>query len=225
MEKTIVFVPVETSETVGLEAEFESLLDAVNAHPVERERIKGLLAPLRTKHPVTHQHYLHSLRVSITCEALARLLNLPPKPALYAGALHDIGKAQVPVDVLGKASGWNTDDARLMRRHVLDGWRLTRDAFDFSGRIILWHHRFQKKGYPVVLPRMPQKLSRATEITTAFYGKLLAIADTYDALHRVNDATGSVALSGAEIRTRLDAAFPGEGDLIAKAYEASILSL
>ncbi len=166
-----------------------------------RTKAKALLAPLREKHPSTHGHYLHSLRVGLLCEAIAEVVHLDPKACLFPGLLHDVGKALVPVSVLGKTEAWDEDDQRIMSGHVMDGYRLVRDCFTFSAEVMVYHHQFQPNRYPKRLPRLQRAYSPGTKVTIPLCGRILALADVYDALHRINYKGGKqVVRTGEEIK-------------------------
>jgi streptomycin 6-kinase len=56
------------------------------------------------------------------------------------------------------------------------------------------------------------------------YARILALADVYDAMHRINDATGGQALSGEEIRRRMLDSNPDQRHLVGELYAADILT-
>jgi len=59
----------------------------------------------------------------------------------------------------------------------------------------------------------------------ALYGRILAIADCYDALHRVNDKFGTVqALTGEDIKEKMFQFNPDQRVLLNELYEANILT-
>jgi HD-GYP domain-containing protein (c-di-GMP phosphodiesterase class II) len=142
---------------------------------------------------------------------------------LFAGALHDIGKALLPLRVLGKTDEWTALDQRIMQRHVLDGYRLLRDRFDFSGEVMLWHHRFQVRGYPKRLPPPLHRYSTATRVLIMEYGRLLALADVYDALHRSNSRSKHGGLSAEEIKEKMLEYNPDRRPLIHALYASGVL--
>lgn len=210
-----------TPETQNLETAFEFACHEVGIKREDYNTIRSLLAPLRDKSPVTHAHYLHSLRVALTSRAIARLLHQEEKPALFAGALHDIGKTQVPLDILGETGEWTSRHQRAIEKHVMDGYRILRGKFDFSAEIMLWHHRFQARGYPKRLPKPLHGYGTPTRALIVEYGRILAIADVYDALHRPNAKFGKTLTRG-EIREMMLAYNPDQRKRIEALYDAGI---
>ena len=112
-----------------------------------------------------------------------------------------------------------------MERHVLDGYKMLRDRFDFTAEIILWHHRFQQDGYPAALPPLLHDYCKETGSKIPLYGRILSIADCFDALHRANDKFGGgKPLSEREIKRRMRAQNPDLRPLIDKLYAAGVFS-
>jgi len=210
--------------SVSLETRMMAAFDELGIREEKRVIMLAYLAPLRDKSPVTHEHYEHSIRVALVARAIARFMHLEEKALFYAGMLHDIGKVMVREETLGKTNGWSEADALEMEAHVMDSWRMLRDRFDFTAAVIVRHHRFQRRGYPEVLPPNLHQFSRGTEIEIDFYARLLALADVYDAMHRINDATGGKALTGEEIKQRMFDTNPDQRYLIGQLYEAGILT-
>jgi putative two-component system response regulator len=93
----------------------------------------------------------------------------------FGALLHDIGKIIVPRDLLNKPSGLLTDEWHQLRQHpeigakMLEGVDHLRPAIPY----VLYHHeRWDGRGYPTGLAGLaiPRE------------GRLLALADTYDAI-------------------------------------------
>lgn len=201
--------------------ELRELLDELGIEPHHREAIEAFLAPLRVK---AVEHYNHCLRVAALAREIGRFTGMDDRALFYAGLLHDTGKALVSPQTLEKTDSWTEEDAREMEAHVLDGYRLLRGRFDFSADIIAWHHRFQRRAYPKQPPDPLHDYSTGTQVTLAMYGRLLALADTYDALHRINSASEGKALSNAEIRERMLTYNPDQRVLVENLYSNGVLT-
>ncbi|OGZ66803.1 MAG: hypothetical protein A3C58_00920 [Candidatus Staskawiczbacteria bacterium RIFCSPHIGHO2_02_FULL_34_10] len=156
-------------------------------------QVFGFLQPLKAKDLPTYEH---SLRVDLLASQIAKFVHLDPKALLYAGLLHDVGKAQTRLATLQKTDGWTEADTEEIMNHVMDGYRLIRDKFDFSTEIILWHHRFQPRGYPKEMSTLLHKYCEGTKVMIPWYGRMLCLADTFDAFHRVNDKHGDMPITG-----------------------------
>lgn len=167
----------------------------------ERLAVLALIEPLRSKSPITHIHYEHSLRVGLLCRRIARFMHLDEKALCYAGLMHDVGKCQTDLATLGRTDGWTAADAEEIKKHVMDGYRIIRGRFDFTAEVIVFHQRFQEAGYPDELPPPLHEYSDETKAMIVVYGRLLALADVFDALHRINNKFG--ALTGEEIKEKM----------------------
>ena len=188
-------------ETQALELRFLEASLEVGVGEEDVGDVITFLRPLQQKHLPTYEH---SLRVALVARAIAKHQHVDEKALLLAGALHDVGKVRVPHRVLSQTDHWTASDQRIIQRHVLDGYRLIRGRFDFSAETILWHHRFQDRGYPKRLPPPLHRYSTATHALIIECGRLLALADVYDALHRQNSKIKrGGGLSSQEIKEKM----------------------
>jgi hypothetical protein len=192
--------------------------------PDERRGILDMLGPLNAKHPPTCGH---CIRVGLVARKIGEFLQHDDsgRALFYAGLLHDVGKASADLALLEKTSGWTEADSKAMSRHVVDGHRLLQGRFDFSADILKFHHKFQPNGYPAVVPKALHDYSFATFSKLTEYGRILAIADVYDALHRVNDRHGETrGLSGIEIKEQMLKFNPDKTELIDRLYKSEVLT-
>ncbi len=181
--------------------------------------ISAFLAPIKIKDPFT---YNHCLRVGLLTRNIGRFVHFDQRALFYAGILHDVGKALTNLDTLRQTENWTPKDAEEIKAHVIDGHRMLRGYFDFSAEVILWHHKFQRDGYPEVLPPPLHEYCEGTKTMIAFYGRMLALADVYDALHRVNAKFGT--LTGEQIKDKVLAFNPDQKVLITGLYQEGILT-
>lgn len=97
--------------------------------------------------------------------------------------LHDIGKVAIPDEILSKPGKLTDEEFEVVKTHVLVGAKVIEDAINDYGEkspffiqareIILSHHeKWDGTGYPYGLSKTDIPLS----------GRLMAIADVYDAL-------------------------------------------
>ena len=93
----------------------------------------------------------------------------------YAALFHDIGKLELPTEILNNEGNLNDEQEEIMRTHPQIGVRLLRpiESFDYIADWILYHHeRWDGKGYPSGL--------KGDDIPLE--ARIMAIADVYDAL-------------------------------------------
>ncbi|AEA34184.1 HD domain-containing phosphohydrolase [Hippea maritima] len=120
----------------------------------------------------------HSERVALYAQKIAQILGLSEKKQqdIYiAGLLHDLGKVAIPDSILLKPGKLSEYEYKIMKYHPVFSYELTKDVEFFKGisKFIRQHHeRCDGSGYPDGL--------KCEEITLE--GKILAIADVFDAL-------------------------------------------
>ncbi len=204
---------------ITLTQRVDEIFKGLGINRKRKAEIMSFLQPVKTKDRATYEH---SLRVGLLAQKIGRFINLDNKALFYAGILHDVGKSLTKVSTLRETENWTLEHAEEIMAHVLDGYRMLRGKFDFSAEIILWHHRFQRAGYPDKLPDPLHGYSAGTLAMVPFYGRMLALADTFDALHRVNAKFG--ALSGEDIRAKMFQFNPDQRVLLEKLYSAEIFT-
>ncbi len=172
---------------MAIEGQLVQAMDLNGISEGNQERIFNYLKVLSDKSPDTAQH---SMRVAVLAGAIARTEAVPgitPKMLLWAGALHDIGKVAIPLETLAKTAKFTKKDMKAMEPHVILGWQMLDKIFDYTAAIIVRHHQFGPKPYPVKLPELPDWLEPKKAIINGA-ARQLALADYYDALMtRKND--------------------------------------
>ena len=177
-----------------------------------------LLAKLAAHHEETYQH---SLRVGLLSREIARVAGVNERDLLIAGLVHDVGKTVTPLYVLDCDHGWNEVYQTLVRRHVVTGYNMLLGKLDWAAAIMVWHHKFQPDPYPTLMPAPPRTVSPDQLRKAAHLGRLIAIADTYDAFHRRNDRFGT--LDERAIHTKMMEAHTDEAVLIDLLYAEGVL--
>jgi putative nucleotidyltransferase with HDIG domain len=203
------------------ESDLLRMFDAFVLSPRHRDDITAYLRILRNRDEVT---FLHSVRVGLLAERIAEIANSPgvaPKMLLWAGLLHDIGKALIPPDLLAKKEEFSQDDYAAMEPHVKYGWDLLNQIHDYTAHIVIRHHQFGPRPYPAALPPLPAYLNEETVTEAA---RLLALADYYDALmHRENDKFGNAPLTSQQKREKFLLDNADKAELVALLEKLGIL--
>lgn len=213
-----------TCEHHDLEAQFHCACTELRISDTNKEMLISFLAPLRNKDPVTNFHYAHSLRVGLLARQIGQFTYHNEKPLFFAGTLHDLGKCQTPIEILGKSESWSDADQKAMQAHVMDGYRLLRGRFDVTAEIMLWHHKFQDDGYPEKLPPHLNQYRETTQLLIREHGRIVAIADVFDALHRTDAKHGEkVTLTKDQIREKMFEFNPDRTILIEALYNNGVL--
>jgi HD-GYP domain-containing protein (c-di-GMP phosphodiesterase class II) len=126
----------------------------------------------------------HCVNVAIYAIAIGQRIGFSKKLRSQlgmAGLFHDIGKTRIPLEILNKTEKLTPEDWAVIRRHPVFGAETImriKDWGDLSARMIYGafdHHlKFDLSGYP--------RLSRKRNLS--LFGKIIALADFYDALVR-----------------------------------------
>ena len=125
-------------------------------------------------------HYTrgHSERVAYLAASLAERIGLP-EPVVervhIAGLMHDVGKIGVPEAVLCKPGRLTDEEFDTIKRHPRIGHDILAGIPQLADILpgVLWHHeRWDGRGYP----------DRLAGEDIPLMGRLLAIADTFDAM-------------------------------------------
>lgn len=134
------------------------------------------LTRLQSKDDVASQH---SISCCILSVAFGRYLGLPVSELekLAIGALmHDIGKLQVPTEVLNKPGSLNDEEKKLMHQHPSASRNLLMSAGDYFANAVdiaySHHERIDGSGYPRGLKGH----------SMSPFSRMVAIIDVYDAM-------------------------------------------
>lgn len=208
-----------------LEEYLQNIFDDLQVLPEVQNSINELLHPLKHRHTITCFHYEHSLRVGILSYQIAKLLKLDEKALLFSGLLHDVGKSTIGLDVLGKTGEWTDEDRKKMEPHVINGYKLLKGRFDFIAEIIIWHHKYQVNNYPKIMPPPLHDYGPETKEKIQFYGWVLALADSYDALHRISSGQhNDRGLSGDDIKKIMTENNHTHRDIVETLYDKGIFT-
>ena len=93
-----------------------------------------------------------------------------------SGLLHDLGKSNIPLEILNKPGKLDDDEFALMKQHSLFGFKILKEKHAFNDEImkgVLQHHeKMNGRGYPLGV----------TGEAISKFAKILSVADIYDAL-------------------------------------------
>jgi len=126
----------------------------------------------------------HSVNVAIYAIALGQRIGVPKKHLAHlgmSGLFHDAGKTRIPKEILNKTEKLTAEEWVVMRAHPIIGAEIVismKEWGELSTRMIdaaFEHHlKYDLTGYP--------KLTRRRKVS--LFGRMVAIADFYDALVR-----------------------------------------
>ncbi len=155
------------------------IMEIIADQIVEQE---SLLIGMTTLKDYDEYTYFHSVNVCILSLALGHRLGLSRKTLSELGLsalLHDIGKIEVPREILNKPSEFTEEDWKIVRKHPTWGaWAILKiqgiNPSSMNAAVSAFEHHlhYDLSGYP--------KLKNKVKLD--FFSRIIAIADQYDAM-------------------------------------------
>ena len=166
-------------------AQIGQMLDTAVAEEVVADCVESIISnadamiwmsKIKNEHEYTAEH---SLNVCILAIAFGRHLNFGEDELQklgFCGLLHDVGKMQVPTEILDKPGDLTEEEMRIMEDHTVVGHQIlseTGGVQPLAIDVVLNHHeRPDGSGYPRGL----------AEGEVSEYAKIIAVVDAYDAM-------------------------------------------
>lgn len=123
--------------------------------------------------------YSHSMYVALISVLIGTQLNFTEtqlREIAMCGLLHDIGKLDVPIEIVTKPCKLTNEETARMRTHPTNAVLRLKKFYSFPFMIIngieSHHEKYNGTGYP----------NRLSGNSIPLYGRILALADVYDAL-------------------------------------------
>lgn len=179
-EKTLDSVKINFEELVKGEAEIDADELLISIELIVGKSRNGIHA-LEMLHGIRDYDdatFTHSVNVSIICSIFAEWLKLSKEDTnilRLSGLFHDIGKMNIPNEILLKKDKYTEEEYRIMQTHVTEGYEILKDLpIDYRMKLsALQHHeRCDGSGYPNGI--------KGGKINS--FAKIIAIADVYDAM-------------------------------------------
>ncbi|KUP05009.1 phosphohydrolase [Bacillus coahuilensis m2-6] len=178
------------------------------------QELLGIAKEIENKDKYT---FNHSRRVQDMSMKIARKLDLR-KGQLHniflASGLHDIGKVNIPSEILTKPGKLTKEEFDIIKKHPQDGADMVEPTYyeDIYDIILQHHERLDGSGYPIGLK------GNAIEIEA----QIIGVADTFDAM--TNDRAYRKAFTAQyayeEIMSLTDIHFDS---IVTKAFEQVLL--
>jgi putative nucleotidyltransferase with HDIG domain len=152
------------------------------------DTIKAIAATIDARDGYTHRH---SERVAALVSQLARELDLSEaerETAELSALLHDVGKIAVPDAILNKPGKLTVEEFAEMKKHPVHGVHILENIQSAAVKAVLpgvqYHHeKYDGTGYP-------EGLKGAA---IPFLGRLLCVADVFDALTSTRSYRGALS--------------------------------
>lgn len=141
----------------------------------KRVNIFSMIHNMRTYDDLT---YSHSVNVALVCHVIAEWMHLSPedvKIATLCGLLHDVGKIQIPIEIIKKPSKLTEQEFAIIKTHTVKGYNILKNC-NIDDRVktaaLMHHERYDGTGYPLGLHG--EKLN--------VFSQIVAVADVYEAM-------------------------------------------
>ncbi|MBP2642165.1 MAG: hypothetical protein H6Q67_52 [Firmicutes bacterium] len=158
---------------------FTEINDLANNELYELLQSKGVIGSLYKLKPYADYTFLHMIDVGIIAGSIGRWCGLNKEEVqtlILCGVMHDIGKSQIPLSILDKPDKLTPKEKKIVDLHPEYGYYMTKSMNctpeEVQYAILQHHERENGEGYP----------KKLTSCEIHPFAKIIAIADTYDAL-------------------------------------------
>ncbi|MEA2460393.1 MAG: hypothetical protein QOH90_570, partial [Actinomycetota bacterium] len=193
----------DATRLLGLDRDGASRGDVFMSPNRKGEILTELAFSLEAGDPFTHGH---SHRVTRYAHMIAKTMHLSPETVnriRTAAAFHDVGKIDVPSEILNKPGRLSDEEFEVMKQHPVTGAQMVERLGDDEVTNIVRHHheRIDGCGYPDAL--------RGDEIPLG--ARIIAVADTFDAItsarpyRKARSHKQAIAIIKSEAGSQLDA--------------------
>lgn len=149
-----------------------SLMDAI----MESDAVALNIDALKVSDEYTFKHSVDVATMGMIIAKKAGMQDSEIRKIGVSGLLHDVGKAQIPNEVLNKAGKLTEEEFAVMKQHALFGYNIIKEKDDLDMQVklgVLQHHeKINGRGYPLGV----------ADKQICPYARILSIADIYDAL-------------------------------------------
>lgn len=173
------FKKVYMSSRIGTSidhVDFKGIMSGLFSQYAESNDVLGKIRSLQIEDLYI---YRHAVNVAILSMCVAKWLNFSKNEIIdlgVAGYLHDIGKCNVPGNILNKPDRLTPEEFEQMKTHAAHSHEITKSlqqvSYKASEGILFHHERLDGSGYP--------NQSRGAEIP--LYGRILGVVDIFDAI-------------------------------------------
>lgn len=139
------------------------------------ESVSDLLHIIQEKDQYTEDHCNNTGNLAVQIATIMKLHERTIENILYAGKFHDVGKIDLPMDVLNKPGALTHQEFEMVKAHSRIGSDIVKREIDdpYMARIVLEHHeKLDGSGYPAGL--------KGDEI--CMEARVILVADSYDAM-------------------------------------------
>lgn len=154
------------------------LSDTMGLIENRESRSTGIMDMILNMHDFDDCTYTHSLNVALICNILAGWLRFSPAEkelATACGLFHDVGKLQIPAEIMKKPGKLTPAEYQIIKTHPLESYKLL-SRYELPDEVknaaLMHHERCDGSGYPYGFTF--DKINR--------FARLVAVADVYEAM-------------------------------------------
>jgi HD-GYP domain-containing protein (c-di-GMP phosphodiesterase class II) len=163
----------DTPQTISILGQVESIIEELIAN-------KDVMLNVFDFKRFDNYTYAHSVNVALISLIIGIALELNKKELTelgFAALIHDIGKMLIDKEIVNKAAQLTAEEFVEIQKHPLMGYKYARETYkkmpETVFQAILDHHeKYDGTGYP----------HRKAGNDISLYGRILALADVYDAI-------------------------------------------
>ena len=164
--------------TPGYSINTSELIEKMAQLYASRNTIVELFDMIHQMHSLNDTVHAHCVNVALISRMIGRWLHLEQHELdilTCCGLFHDIGKLNIPDEVLNKPGRLTDEEFALIKSHPKTGYEMLRNQ-NIDNRIkqaaLMHHERYDGSGYP----------NQLTSELLSDFSTIVAIADVYDAM-------------------------------------------
>lgn len=175
----VIFKNLEETHHISVLKKTRLLMVRNSVHFVEQanntDTIYNLIHELGKKDNYTEKHCNSTGNLALQIATILKLSDQQIMDIGHAAKIHDVGKINIPIEIINKPASLTPDEYNLVKKHSQDGHDIVMKTTDMKNiaKIILDHHeRLDGSGYPNGL--------KGKQISIE--SRILAVVDSFDAI-------------------------------------------
>lgn len=144
-------------------------------YSIKEKQLREIMSSLKKYDKYTYEHSLRVAKLSLIMGEQLHFNTDECNQIYLAGLLHDIGKIEIPIDIINKSGELSKEEYRIIKEHPMKGYNIMKkyniDASVLNG-ILSHHERLNGEGYPFNL--------KGPDIS--LQARILGVVDSFDAM-------------------------------------------
>lgn len=173
------FKNLKETHHLSVEEETKLLMIRKKSYYIEQvsrtNEVTKIIDMIQEKDDYTEGHCNRTGNIAAKMATYLKLSDKIVHNVLYIGKIHDVGKIDIPVEILNKPGKLTAEEFELIKKHSQRGHDIIMETMGHSeiAKVILQHHeKLDGSGYPFGL--------KGDEISME--AKIISVADSFDAM-------------------------------------------